>query len=72
MLDSLTHASSNVERRKLLRKLLSEHPRILTVIPMLLAVRESEIEVADLTQQIISKRFDFASRTLSSESSMTW
>ena len=67
MLDSLTHASSYVERRKLLRKLLSEHPRILTAIPMLLAVRESEIEVADLTQQIISKRFDFASRTLSSE-----
>lgn len=67
LLNSLSLASSFSERKELLRKLLVEHPRILTVIPILLAVRELEIEVADLTQQIIYKRFDFSSPSLASE-----
>ena len=67
LLNSLTLTSSFVERKVLLRRLIAEHPRILTVIPILLAVRESEIEIADLTQQIITKRFDFSAQSLTPE-----
>lgn len=60
MLNSLTLAHNDNDRKELLRKLLKEHPAVVSLFPILLAVRESEIQVADMTEQIIYKEFDFS------------
>ncbi len=60
LLNSITLISNTDERRELLRRLLREHPKLLTAVPILLAVRESELEVAELTDQIIYRQFDFS------------
>ncbi|MDG6923999.1 MAG: hypothetical protein JRN67_12005 [Nitrososphaerota archaeon] len=67
MLNSLALAGSPAERKNLLRELLAEHPKILAAIPILLAVRDSDVEIADLMQQIIYKRFRFAPQLLTPE-----
>ncbi|MEM2980121.1 MAG: DpnII family type II restriction endonuclease [Thermoproteota archaeon] len=59
LLDSLTLTKSYDERKELLGKLLKEHPKILKVIPTLLAIREKNIEIAELTEQIMYKEFKF-------------
>ncbi len=64
LLNSLTLANSTDERRSLLRRLLLEHPKLITAVPILLAVRDSELEVAELTEQIVYKRFDFTASSL--------
>lgn len=60
LLNSLTLVSGADERRELLRRLLREHPKLLLAVPILLAVRESEIEVAELADQVIYRQFDFS------------
>ncbi len=67
LLNSLTLAKNNVERKRLLKRILQDHPKILNVIPTLLAIREQSIEVAEITKQVIIKRYDFRARSLSEE-----
>jgi len=67
LLNSLTLAENNFERKRVFRKILQEHPRIISVIPILLAVRDQSVEVADVTEQVIIKRYNFETRRLSEE-----
>ncbi|MEM3403123.1 MAG: DpnII family type II restriction endonuclease [Nitrososphaeria archaeon] len=59
LLNSLTLEKSSTSKKDLLRNILFEHPRILECAPLLLAVREKELEVAEIAQQIIYRRFNF-------------
>lgn len=59
LLNSLTLVKDREECKKLLRKLLKEHPKIIAVIPILLAIRDKSVEVAELTEQIVNKQFRF-------------
>ncbi|MBC7092232.1 MAG: type II restriction endonuclease [Nitrososphaeria archaeon] len=67
LLNSLTLAKNNFERKMLLRKMLQEYPKVMSVIPILLAVREQSIEVAEVTEQVIIKRYNFKTKHLSEE-----
>lgn len=67
LLNSLTLAKNNVERKILFRKILLEHPKVINVIPILLAIREQSVEVAEVTEQVIIKRYNFEARPLSEE-----
>ena len=67
LINSLTLAGDNFERKRLLKKILHEHPRVISVIPILLAVREESVEVAEVTEQVIIRRYNFEVRRLSEE-----
>jgi len=59
LINSLTHISTDQERKMKLREILSRYPETIKVIPALIAVREKNIEVAEFTSQIIYRQFDF-------------
>jgi len=67
LLNSLTLAKDDFERKSLLRKILREHQKVINAIPILLAMREKSIEVAEVTEQIVFKRYNFESIFLKEE-----
>ncbi|MCX8189550.1 MAG: type II restriction endonuclease [Nitrososphaeria archaeon] len=67
LLNSLTLTKNSLECKMLLKRMLKEHPRIISVIPILLAVREKSVEVAEVTEQVIIKRYNFETKHLVEE-----
>ncbi len=63
ILNSLTSIASYEERKKMLKKILTKYPECIRTIPSLIAVRENNIEVANITNQIIYYNFDFGNET---------
>ena len=59
LINSLTLVSTKKERKVKLRKILNRYPETIKVIPVLIAVREKDVEVAEFTSQIIYRQFDF-------------
>lgn len=64
LLNSLTLKKNRKEKKRILSNILKEHPKVMSIIPVLLAIREQSIEVAEISQQVIYKHFDFRKTTL--------
>ncbi|MHB1506999.1 MAG: DpnII family type II restriction endonuclease [Cuniculiplasma sp.] len=67
LLNSLTLEQNHSDRIELLRKILTEHPKTINVIPSLIAVRDRNIEVAEIVGQIINTHFNFEERNADSK-----
>ncbi len=65
LLNALSKVSRD-EREELLRDILAKYPRTLSVIPLIIAVRESEIHIIEISSMIL-KTYNFQPRSLSSK-----
>jgi type II restriction enzyme len=61
LLNPLTQVPNREERKRLLEELFSSRPEVITVIPILLAVRDQAIDVVEMTEHIEYKNFRFGS-----------
>lgn len=59
LLNALTLERDAQRRKELLIRILKEHPRVMECIPLLLAVRENSLEVAEIANQVICRQFTF-------------
>jgi type II restriction enzyme len=62
LLNGLTLLPNNDVRKRRLKEILTEHPKTIQIIPSLIAVRDKNIEIADLTRQVVYSRFDFGDK----------
>lgn len=67
LLNSLVMTKDSLERKKLLEEILKQHPQLIRVIPLLLAVRDLDIEIAEFAEQVIYRRFNFSGQPLPSK-----
>ena len=62
LLNGLTIILDDEVRKIRLKQILAEHPKTIQIIPFLIAVRDKNIEVADLARQVIYSHFDFGNQ----------
>jgi len=59
LLNSLTHVSPS-ERKDKLKELISKYPEVISVIPLIIAIRDSNLLVLEIGEEYLFREFDFS------------